>query len=103
MLQSFTPLPVSAQIALEPTANLSREKTGGDVNCKFARMTRPEPTTPAEEPRAEPSANQEAWCKILSYLLKPVVRPIACSSDHSNWAIASSRKYNAVLEQHFSA
>ena len=22
----------------------------------------------------EPSANQEAWCKILSYLLKPIVR-----------------------------
>ena len=52
MLQSFTPLPVSAQIALEPAANLSREKAGGDVNCKLARMTRPEPT-PAEEPRAE--------------------------------------------------
>ena len=75
MLQSFTPLPVSAQIALEPAADLSREKAGGDVNCKLARMTRPEPT-PAEEPRAEPSANQEAWCKILSYLLKPIVRHI---------------------------
>ena len=73
MLQSFTPLPVSAQIALEPAADLSREKAGGDVNCKLARMTRPEPT-PAEEPRAEPSANQEAWCKILPYLLKPIVR-----------------------------
>ena len=76
MLQSFTPLPVSAQIALEPAANLSREKAGGDVNCKLARMTRPEPT-PAEEPRAEPSANQEAWCKIPSYLLKPIVRHLS--------------------------
>ena len=75
MLQSFTPLPVSAQIALEPAANLPQEKAGGDANCKLARMTRPEPT-PAEEPRAEPSANQEAWCKILSYLLKAIVRQI---------------------------
>ena len=64
MLQSFTPLPVSAQIALEPAANLPREKAGGDVNYKLARMTRPRPT-PAEELGAEPSANQEAWCKIL--------------------------------------
>ena len=46
---AFTPLPVSAQIALEPAAKLPREKAGGDVNCKLARMTQPEPT-PAEEP-----------------------------------------------------
>jgi hypothetical protein len=39
MLQSFTPLPVSAQIALEPAADLSREKAGGGVNCKLAKMT----------------------------------------------------------------
>ena len=73
MLQSFTPLPVSAQVALEPAASLSREQAGGDVNCKLARMTRPEPT-PAEEPKAGPSANQEARCKTTSYLLKPVAR-----------------------------
>ena len=40
LLQSFTPLPVSAQIALEPAADLSREKAGGDVECKLARMRR---------------------------------------------------------------